>query len=107
MHAFDLIENINVQIAEFVDAHMQEVQPARDNIGLDPRAAYSLYINDSAIAVPKSQDRSLQYYGGFEYVDSEYRVELGDYVFYMAEDERVLGHIERYQESLQDTQDAA
>lgn len=107
MHPFDFIKNIDVQVQEYVDEHMTRVRPGRVKMGLDERAAYELFINDGAIAVSKSQDRTLQYYGGFEYVDKEARQELGNYVFYMAEDDRVLGHIERYQESLEDTQDAA
>ena len=40
--------------------------------------------------------RTLDYYGGFEYVHKYYRREVGDYVFYLAEDDRVRGHIERF-----------
>jgi hypothetical protein len=65
--------------------------------GLDPRAAYQLWLGSEhdCIIVPKDQDRTLQYYGGFEYVMAECRTELGGYVVYSAEDERVQGHIDR------------
>ena len=33
---------------------------------------------------------------GFEYVDEEHVLAIGDYVFYHAEDERVAGHLSEY-----------
>lgn len=96
MDTFDFIEDINLRVERFINKNMEQITPARDNIGLDNRSAYTLYISQDAIAVDKHQDRNLQYYGGFEYVDKEYRRELGDYVFYLGEDDRVRGHIDRY-----------
>lgn len=64
-------------------------------LGLDVRAAHVLFVGDDWIAVGKSEDRNLQYYGGFEYVDKEHRTEIGDYVFYSAESDRVRGHLDR------------
>jgi len=96
MELYELIETIELSVERHINSKMEQITPARDNIGLDPRSAYTLYISGEAIAVPKSQDRTLQYYGGFEYVDTEFRKELGDYVFYLADDDRVAGHIERY-----------
>ena len=65
------------------------------HFGLDYRAG-SLYVNKECIVVDKQYDRSLQYYGGFEYVDSEYRVMMGDYVIYLRDDGRVNDAIETY-----------
>lgn len=96
MELYELIETIDVSVERHINKHMTQIHPARDNIGLDNRAAYTLYISPEAIAVHKNQDRTLQYYGGFEYVDTEFRKELGDYVFYLCDDDRVQGHIERY-----------
>ncbi len=67
-----------------------------DSMGLDRRAGYRLWINEDCIVVDKDNDRSLQYYGGFEYVDRDYRVEMGDYVIYLSDDERVQGHIDTF-----------
>ena len=61
-----------------------------EQLGLDKRAGYMLYVNDEAIAVEKRRDGSLQYYGGFEYIDKELRFDFGDYVIYM---------IDRYSDS--------
>jgi len=96
MELYELIETIELSVERHINSHMTQITPARDNIGLDPRSAYTLYISEEAIAVHKNQDRTLQYYGGFEYVDKEFRKELGDYVFYLADDDRVASHIERY-----------
>lgn len=92
--ALDFCEEMTEKARRFV-AQMTEVQ-AKD-LGLDPRAFWGYaYVDESAIVVIKEQARTLDYYGGFEYVDKDYRREVGDYVFYLAEDDRVRGHIERF-----------
>ena len=92
MELFDLIDNVTELTDNFVST-MGKV-PARQ-LGLDNRCG-SLFITPDCIAVYKANDRSLQYYGGFEYVDTQYRHEMGDYVFYSAEDNRVRDHLEQY-----------
>ena len=67
-----------------------------DKLGLDIRAGYRLFIDNECIIVDKRNDRSLQYYGGFEYVDKDFRNEIGDYVIYTNGDDRVLNCLERY-----------
>lgn len=95
MSLSSLIEDINAQVEEHVNGSMSAVHNL-NLLGLDTRAAYVLYVSDEAIAVDKSNDRTLQYYGGFEYVEKDYRVEAGDYVFYLAEDDRVQNHIDSW-----------
>jgi hypothetical protein len=90
-----LLASVDSLVRNFMDK-ATEVMP--EDLGLDRRAAYRLYITDEVIAVPKGDDRALQYYGGFEYVDKEYRHELGDWVFYSAEDDRVARHLDRHNE---------
>lgn len=94
-HFFDLQHDLN-QLAE---EQLNDAPITRDlrALGLDPRAAYQLWIGQDFIAVRSSDDRSLQYYGGFEYVDKEFRVECGEYVFYSTDDNRVYDHHERYE----------
>ena len=60
-----------------------------DQLGLDIRAAGRVYIDCDCIAVPSTFIRSMDYYGGFEYVDKEYRHQFGDYTFFTADDDRV------------------
>jgi hypothetical protein len=102
-YLFDKLNSLQWEINEKVEAiidDMREVLPA--DLGLDKRSAYRLYVDEEYIAVQKSDLRNLRYYGGFEYVGEEYVQELGGYVFYHAEDERVAGHLEEYFESQDD-----
>ena len=92
MDLFTLIDDVTELTDTFV-GNMKQV-PARQ-LGIDYRCG-QLFITPDCIGVDKSTDRTLQYYGGFEYVDKEYRHEFGDYVFYSAEDNRVRGHLETY-----------
>lgn len=91
MFTSDLIDTINDSVATHIASNMQEAYP--EAFGLDNRCARTMFFDDYCIAVLKHHDRNLQYYGGFEYVDQQYRVEIGNYVFYMGEDERVADHL--------------
>ncbi len=73
-------------------------------LGLDIRAGYRLFIDNECIIVDKRNDRSLQYYGGAEYVDKEFRSEIGDYVIYTNGDDRVSGWLEYYYDSVAETE---
>lgn len=60
--------------------------------GLDYRAGM-LYITDEGILVKNNERRTLEYYGGFEYVDKEFVHTIGNdhngYTFYSRDDDRV------------------
>ncbi len=86
------------EVRDMTDAYASTMtNVAAPELGLDSRCGYVL-VNDECIAVSRLQDATLQYYGGFEYVDDDWRVTLGDYVFYLANDDRVKGHIERWKQ---------
>ena len=91
--AMDMIQSINNMVQNFTD--IMTVVKAEE-LGLDRRCG-ALYISNDCIAVPKHRDNSLQYYGGFEYVDKDYRTEVGDWVFYFDEDSRVREHLHTFQ----------
>jgi hypothetical protein len=91
---YNLINEINGKVEELIDEEFRLVKP--EDVGLDSRAGYNLFINEDFIAVSKSNRRSLDYYGGFEYVDEEHVTVLGDYVFYSADDERVQDHLDQF-----------
>lgn len=93
MNFDDIISETNVLVNRYL-AGAQEVLP--EDLGLDRRAGYRMFVTEEAIAVIKSNDRSLQYYGGFEYVNKDYRTEIGEWVFYSAEDDRVAEHLSRF-----------
>ena len=93
MNLFSLIDEVTELTDSYVGGNM-ELVPA-NRLGLDIRCG-KLFVSPDCIGVYKANDRSLQYYGGFEYVDIEYRYEFGDYVFYSSHDNRVRDHLETY-----------
>ena len=97
MDLFELIDNVTELTDSFV-GKMGKVPAVK--LGLDNRCG-SLFIDPDCIAVYKANDRSLQYYGGFEYVDTTFRYEMGDYVFYSYEDSRVQDHLDEYLNSVE------
>ena len=84
MSAYDFIDDINDKVREYIERNMQEARAS--DLGLDQRAGYLFQVDDRTIAVPKYEDSALQYYGGFEYVDKQFRKEVGDYVFYFVDE---------------------
>jgi hypothetical protein len=92
MELFDLVDEVTELTDTFVGGM---IKVNAEQLGLDNRCG-SLFVTPDCIGTYKGRDRALQYYGGFEYVDTEYRYEFGDYVFYSAEDGRVQGHLEQY-----------
>jgi hypothetical protein len=99
----DLIEEVNTLARARIGA-MQQIRPTLASI--DERAARYIWVDSTCIAYHIDSDRTMQYYGGFEYVPSDNRVVIGEYVFYLreAEDvcERIVDHIERAEDNLRD-----
>jgi hypothetical protein len=92
------MQDLETQILNTV-ASLPEVRA--EDLGLDRRAAYTLWIDEDAVIVRKSEDRTLQYFGGFEYVDSSARMECGDYVIYTNDDSRVYDCLDYYNEQVE------
>ena len=90
----ELLSEMNSKVEGLIDEEFREVTPKE--IGLDTRAGYRLFINEDYIAVSRGNRRSLDYYGGFEYVDEEHITVLGDMVFYSSDDERVQDHLNEF-----------
>lgn len=90
----EMEQEFAAQVEMLVDDKMDLVHTV--DLGIDRRASPMLHVSEDAIAVHKRCDRLLQYYGGFEYVNEDHRKVLGDYVFYLADDERVAGHLASY-----------
>lgn len=92
---FDLIRQTDKLTERFVLNETDRTSAAE--LGLDARCGY-LHLTPNCVIVEKCNDSRLQYYGGFEYVDKENRKEIGDYVFYLAdnEDGRVAECINRF-----------
>lgn len=92
-----------IKFIETVDDQLEELLKSDDIVCItdsetiarmfgDKRATGMVWVDtvEECIVVKKYNDNTLQYYGGFEYVDKDCRRELGDYVIYMgAMSERV------------------
>jgi len=94
MNIETLLDTVNNMMQTKV-SNMRKFKP--DEIGLDYRCG-SVWVDSECIIISKNNDRSLQYYAGFEYVDNiSNRVELGEYVVYIdtnEDDERISDVIE-------------
>jgi len=90
----NLMHEINAKVEELINTEFRTVRS--DKLGLDFRSGYWLQVNKDYIAVRKDERRPLEYYGGFEYVDKENVMVLGDYVFYSSDDERVQDHLDEF-----------
>lgn len=86
---YDLEDQIRNTVRELPCVRSEE-------LGLDRRAAYSVWIDEDTLIVRKDEDRTLQYYGGFEYVDANARTEVGNYVIYTTDSDRVADCLEQY-----------
>jgi len=93
MNVLELVDVIEDQVKEII-LSFTEVSP--EELGLDTRSAYKLYINEDFIACRDSDKSTLNYYGGFEYVDSQFVISLGNFHFYSIEDSRVSGHLDTF-----------
>lgn len=97
---FEILEyKVDSLVNELLD-NMKEVK-AKD-LGLDPRAGYQLFVGEDCIAVKTKYAGTLDYYGGFEYVDGESKREIGNWRFYTGDDDRVFGCIRHYMNNLED-----
>ena len=82
-----LLTDINTQLVRFISENCDINVPA-DKLSLDRRAGM-LIVSHNCIIVNKDRAGSLEYYGGFEYVDKGSKHSIGDYVIYTDEDSRV------------------
>ena len=93
MSTEDIICRINDIVSDHLNEEFEMIPAVK--AGLDHRCG-GIFISQDAIVVDKYRDGTLQYYGGFEYVDKGFRKEIGDYVFYLYDDSRVASHIDRF-----------
>ena len=83
------LETLRDQINGVIEAELETGEYMEHLPRLDRRAGYGFWVSPEWIATQKEQRRSLDYYGGFEYVPSEYVLEVGDYIFYSRDHHRV------------------
>ena len=89
------------QITKMVDQYFEDSGAARvsaEDIGLDSRAGYVFVSTEERwIAAVAGNVRSLEYYGGFEYVDD--KLSIDEITFYSGDDSRVTDALEYYIEN--------
>jgi len=98
-----LQEKVEELVEEFIENSNSFVLGAKglDLIGLDFRCGrITVLIDNDCVCV--SNPRSIEYYGGWEYIDSEFKTEIGSYTFYDGEASRVASVIEAVREMIND-----
>jgi len=95
---WELQQQIDAMIDQyFEDASVKRV--SAEDVGLDARAGY-LFVSTEEGWIASRNTRSLEYYGGFEYIGIEYRVTVGDFTFYSEDNSRVADAIEYYEQQV-------
>ena len=94
------------QIEQMVDQYFEDASAQRvsaESVGLDARAGY-VFISTEEGWIASRNTRSLDYYGGFEYISEEHKVTVGEITFYSNDHSRVADALEYY-EALQEQDD--
>ena len=90
------------QVEELVNEYIEESEAvcvSASMLDLDYRAGrVFVSVNEDFVAV-SGRPGSINYYGGFEYIDSDYITTVGHMTFYSGEASRVRDCIERYIEN--------
>lgn len=98
----NVVDECTDMVEDYLYEHGELVSAAK--LGLDPRCG-SAYVTDEAVVVQGGVGR-FDYYGGFEYVESEYRSVVGHYTIFTIDDERIRKCIDHYNEEKDDTEDS-
>ena len=93
------------QINNLVEQYFEDsnaVKVSTEEIGLDIRAG-TVFVSTTEgwIAAVGRNVRTLEYYGGFEYISEGDRMSIGDTTFYSNESSRVARALEHYEEQQQ------
>ena len=87
------VENLVMQFLEESEA----VYVSADQAGLDDRCgSIHISVNEDFIA---THFRRIEYYGGFEYIDSDHKTTIGHITFYSGDHSRVRDAIDYYKEN--------
>ena len=86
------------QIERMVDEYFEDSEAQRvsaEAVGLDRRAGY-VFISTEEGWIATRNTRTLDYYGGFEYIDQNYKTVAGEITFYSSDHSRVADAIEHF-----------
>jgi hypothetical protein len=100
MREFTNIMDLADEVQDMVERQVQGMRRvSATDLGLDQRCGFA-YVDESmeCIVVDDARARSFNYYGGFEYIDSEDKRTLGDYVIYFNTCNRVIDALEHLME---------
>lgn len=64
-------------------------------LGLDSRCGY-VWVDENRTAIASDDTRILDYYGGFEYVDKNHILQVGNMKVYSGECDRVQRHLNNF-----------
>ncbi len=94
MDSYELSCRVEELVSEFLEDF---TEVTAEQCGLDRRSAWGgLYVSESeGLVCNKEVQKTLEYYGGFEYVDKECVQYFGDYVLYSIENSRVKRCVEQ------------
>jgi len=92
---WELEQKIEELVANFLE-ESDAVCVRADKVGLDYRCGMVYVSIDEDFIAVSHNTNSIEYYGGFEYIDSEYITRLGHMTFYSGETSRVQDCIEHY-----------
>ena len=86
------LQDASSAIDKILDQLFKETKKvSAEQLGLDKRACYGERLHadtsEGYIAVHHNDLNSMMYYGGFEYIDADSITKIGDYTFFMIEDE--------------------
>lgn len=96
MSVLDILE----EAADAVEQHLGTLPMVRtEQIGLDGRAG-KVWVDTEGelIIVNDNWLKTLNYYGGFEYVHKDYVYKIGQYTIFSSDNDRVQDCLEYYQE---------
>jgi hypothetical protein len=100
----ELDDKVNTFVEDYISKNCKEGDSSKT--GLDKRAIGLFWYNWDCIIVPADRRRALDYYGGFEYIDSDYVKQYGEYVMYSAEADRVQEVLDSVFDSFEECADA-
>jgi len=94
----DLLDIVDGVIEQVEQAVHQLPRIRADEIGLDRRAGFVYIDTDTKVIIAEGHNiRSLEYYGGFEYVDNDSTQTIGQFKIYGVEEtSRVQRALEFY-----------
>jgi hypothetical protein len=100
---YKLYETIENAVKQYIEeSNVVEIgAKGLEELGLDFRCGRILISVDEGF-VAACSPRSIEYYGGWEYIDSEFKLDAGNYRFYDREADRVDAVIRYYRELLEE-----